>query len=105
MGAYFGGTRQPMAVAWPGHIKPGSNAAVAVSPRDRYRANDLRNVLKITPPRVVNGFEQDPIAGVSMVYAFNDAKAQGTPNDPVLRHYGKPRHLPRRLVCQCTGAA
>ena len=22
MGAYFGGTRQPMAVAWPGHIKP-----------------------------------------------------------------------------------
>ena len=32
---------------------------------------------KITPPRVVNGFEQDSIEGVSMVYAFDDAKAEG----------------------------
>ena len=33
--------------------------------------------LKITPPRVVNGFEQDPIHGVSMGYTLADAKAAG----------------------------
>ncbi len=77
MGAYFGGTRQPMAVAWPGHIKPDP------TPRSQFHhvidiVPTIYEVSKITPPRVVNGFEQDPIAGVSMVYAFNDAKAQGT---------------------------
>jgi arylsulfatase len=38
----------------------------------------IYELTKITPPREVNGFEQDPIAGVSMVYAFGDAKAPGT---------------------------
>ncbi|MGB2625316.1 MAG: arylsulfatase [Candidatus Acidiferrum sp.] len=77
MGAYFGGTRQPMAVAWPGHIKPDQ------TPRSQFHhvidiVATIYEVLNITPPRVVNGFEQDPIAGVSMVYAFNDPKAPGT---------------------------
>ena len=40
----------------------------------------IYEVTKITPPRVVNGFEQDSIDGVSMVYAFGDAKAPGTRN-------------------------
>ena len=77
MGAYFGGTRQPLAVAWPGHIKPDP------TPRSQFHhvidiVPTIYDVLKITPPRVVNGFEQDPIAGVSMVYSFNDPKAPGT---------------------------
>ena len=38
----------------------------------------IYELTKITPPRVVNGFEQDPIDGVSMVYTFGDAKAPGT---------------------------
>ena len=38
----------------------------------------IYELTKITPPRVVNGFEQDPIEGVSMVYAFGDPKAKGT---------------------------
>ena len=37
----------------------------------------IYELAKITPPRVVNGFEQDPIDGVSMVYTFADAKAAG----------------------------
>ena len=42
MGAYFGGTRQPMAVAWPKRIKADADGAAAVPPRDRHRADDLR---------------------------------------------------------------
>ena len=77
MAAYFGGTRQPMAVAWPGHIKPDP------IPRPQFHhvidvVPTIYELTKITPPTVVNGFEQDPIAGVSMVYAFGDAKAPGT---------------------------
>ncbi len=42
MGAYFGGIRQPMAVSWPKRIKADRDAAPAVPPRDRHRADDLR---------------------------------------------------------------
>jgi hypothetical protein len=77
MAAYFGGTRQPMAVAWPARIKPDP------IPRPQFHhvmdiVPTIYELTKITPPRVVNGFEQDPIAGVSMVYAFADPKAPGT---------------------------
>ena len=77
MGAYFGGTRQPMAVSWPKAIKDDA------TPRPQFHhvidiVPTIYELTKITPPKVVNGFEQDPIAGVSMVYAFGDAKAPGT---------------------------
>jgi arylsulfatase len=75
--AHFGGTRQPMAVSWPKRIKadptarPQFHHVIDIVPT-------IYELTKITPPKVVNGFEQDPIAGVSMVYAFDDAKAPGT---------------------------
>jgi arylsulfatase A-like enzyme len=77
MGAYFGGVRQPMAVAWPNRIKADA------TPRPQFHhvidiVPTIYELTKITPPRVVNGFEQDPIAGVSMVYTFGDPKAPGT---------------------------
>ncbi len=70
MGAYFGGTRQPMAVAWPARIRADP------TPRPQFHhvidiVPTIYELTKIMPPRVVNGFEQDPIAGVSMVYAFS----------------------------------
>ena len=77
MGAYFGGTRQPMAVSWPKRIKadptarPQFHHVIDIVPT-------IYELTKITPPKVVNGFEQDSIDGVSMVYAFGDAKAPGT---------------------------
>ena len=77
MGAYFGGIRQPMAVSWPKRIKadptarPQFHHVIDIVPT-------IYELTKITPPRVVNGFEQDPIDGVSMVYTFADAKAKGT---------------------------
>ena len=42
MGAYFGGTRQPMAVVVAEAHQGRSDAAAAVPPRDRHRADDLR---------------------------------------------------------------
>lgn len=66
MGACFGGVRQPMAVSWPKRIKadpparPQFHHVIGIVPT-------IYELTKITPPKVVNGFEQDPLAGVSMV--------------------------------------
>lgn len=73
--AHFGGSRQPMAVRWPEGIKPDSK------PRPQFHhVNDIAptiyDVLGITPPRIVYGVEQDPVDGVSMQYAFDDAEAE-----------------------------
>ncbi|QDT73680.1 arylsulfatase [Lacipirellula limnantheis] len=77
VGAHFGGTRQPMAVAWPRRIKADS------TPRPQFHhvidiVPTIYELTEITPPRIVNGFEQDSIDGVSMAYSFGDAKAPGT---------------------------
>jgi arylsulfatase len=74
--SHFGGTRNPMAVKWPAKI------AHDPTPRAQFHhVNDvvptIYEILGITPPRSVNGFEQDPIDGVSMAYTFADAKAEG----------------------------
>jgi len=74
--AHFGGTRNPLAVRWPAKIKPDAK------PRSQFHhVNDIvptiYEVVGITPPKVVNGFPQDPIQGVSMAYTFNDAAAKG----------------------------
>jgi arylsulfatase A-like enzyme len=77
VGAHFGGTRQPMAVSWPQRIKadptarPQFHHVIDIVPT-------IYELTKITLPKVVNGFEQDSIDGVSMVYALGDAKAPGT---------------------------
>jgi arylsulfatase len=74
--SHFGGTRQPLAVRWPEKIKPDA------TPRAQFHhVNDvvptIYDVLNITPPREVNGINQDDIDGVSMAYSFNNAKAEG----------------------------
>ncbi|MDG2082071.1 MAG: arylsulfatase, partial [Bacteroidales bacterium] len=74
---HFGGTRQPMAVAWPNKITQDS------TPRSQFHhvidiAPTIYEVLDIEAPDVVNGFPQDPINGVSMDYTFDDAQAEGT---------------------------
>jgi len=74
--AHFGGTRNPMAVRWPKKIKPDA------TPRAQFHhVNDIvptiYEVVGITPPKVVNGFPQDPIQGVSLAYTFSDANAKG----------------------------
>ncbi len=76
LASHFGGTRNPMAVRWPGRIAPDA------TPRSQFHhCNDVvptvYEILGITPPRVVNGFPQDPIDGVSFAYTFDDPKAEG----------------------------
>ena len=74
--SHFGGTRNPLAISWPATIKPDK------TPRPQFHhVNDIAptiyDILDINPPKVVDGFKQDPIDGVSMAYSFADAKAPG----------------------------
>jgi arylsulfatase len=72
--SHFGGTRNPLAVSWPARITPDK------TPRSQFHhVNDIAptiyDILGIKPPKIVDGFEQDPIDGVSMLYTFNSASA------------------------------
>jgi arylsulfatase A-like enzyme len=72
--AHFGGTRNPVAVAWPKSIKPDTR------PRSQFHhVNDIAptvyEILNIKPPSTVDGITQDSIDGVSMKYAFDAADA------------------------------
>ncbi len=74
--SHFGGTRNPMAISWPARIKPDR------TPRAQFHhVNDvvptIYEILGIKAPRVVDGFQQDPIDGVSLAYTFAAAKAPG----------------------------
>ena len=74
--SHFGGTRNPLVISWPARIKPDK------TPRPQFHhVNDIAptiyDILGIKPPEVVDGFKQDPIDGISMVYTFADAKAPG----------------------------
>lgn len=71
--SHFGGTRNPMVISWPKTIKPDK------TPRSQFHhVNDvvptIYDVLGITPPKKVNGFDQMNMDGVSMKYTFLDAK-------------------------------
>jgi arylsulfatase len=72
--SHFGGTRNPMVISWPRGIKPDR------TPRSQFHhVNDivptLYEVVGIRPPKMVDGYKQDPIDGVSLAYTFKDAKA------------------------------
>jgi arylsulfatase len=74
--SHFGGTRNPMAISWPARIRPDH------APRSQFHhVNDIAptiyDLLGIKPPRVVDGFKQDPIDGISMAYTFADARVPG----------------------------
>ncbi len=74
--SHFGGTRNPLAISWPKGIQPDK------TPRSQFHhVNDIAptiyEILGIAPPKVVDGFAQDPIDGTSLAYSFADAKAPG----------------------------
>ena len=76
LASHFGGTRNPMAIRWPAEIKPDA------TPRPQFHhVNDvvptIYEIIGITPPRAVNGVEQDPIDGVSFAYSFADSRVKG----------------------------
>ena len=73
--SHFGGTRNGMIVHWPngiqakGDIRSQFHHVIDVAPT-------LLEVAGLPEPIMVNGVQQRPIEGVSMVYSFNDAKAE-----------------------------
>ncbi len=75
MASNFGGTRNPLVISWPARIK-----------NKGEMRSQFQHVVDIGPtileaaglpePKTVNGVKQTPMEGVSMVYTFDDAKAQ-----------------------------
>ncbi len=74
LGAYFGGTRNPMVVSWPRRIRPDGTMraqfhhVVDIAPT-------IYDILKIRHPQVVNGYKQMPMDGVSLAYSFDNPSA------------------------------
>lgn len=74
--AHFGGTRNPMVVSWPKGIK----ADDAMRSQFHHVVDivpTVYEILGITSPTLVNGYEQMPIDGISLAYTFADGMAEG----------------------------
>jgi arylsulfatase A-like enzyme len=73
--SHFGGTRQGLAISWPGHI----NDAGGIRPQFHHVIDIVPTILEATgikAPDEVNGIKQKPIEGVSMAYTFDKANAK-----------------------------
>src|SRR5262249_12005296 len=73
--SHFGGTRQGMAISWPGHIKD----VGGIRSQFHHIIDIVPTILEaagINAPEVVDGIPQKPIEGVSMVYTFDSANAK-----------------------------
>ena len=72
--SHFGGTRQGLAISWPGHI----NDVGGIRTQFHHVIDIVPTILEATgikAPEVVNGIKQKPIEGVSMAYTFDKANA------------------------------
>jgi arylsulfatase A-like enzyme len=71
----FGGTRNGVVIHWPagikakGEIRTQFTHAIDIAPT-------VFEACHIPAPKTVNGIDQDPIEGTSMVYSFNDGNAK-----------------------------
>jgi arylsulfatase A-like enzyme len=79
--SFFGGTRQGMAISWPGHITDSGGI--------RWQFHHVIDIVPtlleatgIPAPVMVDGVAQKPIEGVSMAYSFDKANA----NAPSTHH-------------------
>jgi arylsulfatase A-like enzyme len=72
--SHFGGTRQGLAISWPGHITD----VGGIRPQFHHVIDIVPTILEATDikaPEMVNGIKQKPIEGVSMAYTFDKANA------------------------------
>jgi arylsulfatase A-like enzyme len=71
----FGGTRNGMVIHWPaglkakGEIRTQFTHVIDIAPT-------VYEACRIPAPKVVNGIQQDPIEGTSLLYTFTDANAK-----------------------------
>ena len=75
--SHFGGTRQGMAISWPGHIKD----VGGIRSQFHHVIDIVPTILEATgikAPDTVDGIKQRPIEGVSMVYTFTEPNAPST---------------------------
>ncbi len=73
----YGGTRNGVIVSWPkgitakNEVRSQWHHVIDVAPT-------ILEAAKLPEPKLVDGVKQEPIEGVSMLYAFNNAKAEST---------------------------
>ncbi|HWU88446.1 MAG TPA: arylsulfatase, partial [Kofleriaceae bacterium] len=73
--SHFGGTRQGMVIAWPKTIKD----AGGIRTQFHHVIDVVPTILEasgIPAPKTINGIEQKPIEGVSLMYTFDKASAK-----------------------------
>ena len=96
--SHFGGTRQGLAISWPGHIKD----VGAIRSQFHHVIDIVPTILEATgiqAPDTVNGITQRPIEGVSMAYTFDEANAKA-PSKRDTQYFEMAANrgdLPRRL--------
>ncbi|HXI73057.1 MAG TPA: arylsulfatase [Verrucomicrobiae bacterium] len=72
--SFFGGTRQGMAMSWPGHITD----VGGIRTQFHHMIDIVPTILEVAgipAPAVVDGIKQKPIEGVSMAYTWDKANA------------------------------
>jgi arylsulfatase A-like enzyme len=72
--SHFGGTRNGMVISWPARIKDKGG----IRPQFAHVIDIVPTIYQasgITPPKVMDGVEQKPLEGTSLVYTFDSASA------------------------------
>lgn len=72
--SHYGGTRNGLIVHWPGGIARGSG----LRPQWHHVIDVAPTILQaaaVPPPRSVDGVDQQPIEGISMLYSFSEENA------------------------------
>ena len=94
--SHFGGTRNPLAIAWPSRIKPD-----AVPRPQFHHVNDIAptiyELLRITPPKIVDGSSRTRSTASAWSTA-SPTQRRRTQARAVFREQRQSRHLPRWLV-------
>ena len=94
--SHFGGTRNGLVVSWPARIKESGGLrtqfhhVIDVVPT-------IYEAVGVKAPAKVNGVVQKPVAGVSMLYSFNNARGADDPPCPIFRNWRPSRDLQGRL--------
>ncbi len=87
MAADFGGTRNGMVMHWPNGFKSKGEVRSQF-----HHVNDVASTIleatNIPAPKTINGVEQIPMDGVSMLYATDNASAEGRHNTQYFEMFG-----------------